>query len=154
MTDRIISSSAVVLKKVKPSVYLGKVGYMADTVSAVMMKSGDSLMQSLCVGFGRGGFISATGLRFGFFLPAEDYKDEGEYRLKDILHARSEGIIDLIGKEVYYGEEPLSLLKMINSGEAKTSKLMDISARSVRYPFRLKDGPGCVIVRRHDGQTL
>ena len=54
MTDRIISSSAVVLKKVKPSVYLGKVGYMADTVSAVMMKSGDSLMQSLCVGFGRG----------------------------------------------------------------------------------------------------
>lgn len=151
MMDKIISSSAVVLKKVKPSAYLGRVGYMADNVSAVLMKSGNSFMQTLCIGFGRGGFISATGLRFEIFLPADDYKDEGEYRLRDIMHARSEGVIDLIGKDVYYGTEPLSLLKMINLGQAKTSKLIDVNVKNIRYPFKLKDGAGCVIVRRHDG---
>lgn len=151
MNDRIITSSEVVLKQVKPEDYLGKVGYMADSISALMMKQGQQIFQSLCVGFGAGGFRMANGLKFSLFLSEPEYKDSGEYTLRDILHIRSKGILDLIGKEVYFGEEPLSLLKKINLGEARPSKLTNIDASSKRYPFKLEGGLGCVIVRRHDG---
>ena len=142
----IISIYDVIINNVHQNKYLYKVGYFADTISALSMKYGNPAFRDVCISFKRG-FEVVNGLRYKFFIEDKEYKECGRYKLSDVIFkTSSKQLPALIGEVVYYGNDPLVTLSQIKTGEAKKAKLISLRTNSTRYRFQTDKGLASFII--------
>ena len=142
----IISTYDVVMGRVHQKKFLYKVGYFADTISALSMKFGNPAFRDVCISFKRG-FEAVNGLRYSFFIEDKEYIESGSYKLCDVIFKTSnKELPNLMGEYVYFGCDPLVTLSQIKTGEAKKAKLISLKPTSTRYRFQTDKGLATFII--------